>query len=62
MKIMAGIDDNFEGEARPARWAKVAAHDNPQGQGRCDSATAFTGQSMLLFVGLLWHAVRAYSM
>jgi energy-dependent translational throttle protein EttA len=23
MKIMAGIDDNFEGEARPARWAKV---------------------------------------
>merc|ERR1719473_283516 len=23
MKIMAGIDDNFEGEARPARWANV---------------------------------------
>jgi len=23
MKIMAGVDENFNGEARPARWAKV---------------------------------------
>lgn len=23
MKIMAGTDDNFQGEARPAKWAKV---------------------------------------
>jgi ATPase subunit of ABC transporter with duplicated ATPase domains len=27
MKIMAGVEENFEGEARLARWAKVSTCD-----------------------------------